>query len=180
MFNYLGNITDLSHHIIKHYTPGFKTAVDCTLGNGGDTDFLADNFEVVYAFDIQSEAVSKYELKGRSNVTAICSSHAQLDQYVERGVDVIMFNLGFLPGGDKTITTRKDSSMIAIEKSLDLLVSGGLLLVAVYTGHDEGKIEGDAIMEYMVSLPKDKFGVMLHRVVNRSEKSPYLLVVEKR
>ena len=91
-----------------------------------------------------------------------------------------MFNLGFLPGGDKTITTKKDTTLMAIKDSLELLKSGGLLLIAVYVGHEEGEKEGKELMEFLSKLSKSQYGVMLHKVINRSSSAPYLLVVEKK
>lgn len=180
MFNYLGNITELSHNIVKEYGRDFSTAIDATLGNGGDCDFLSDRFKKVYAFDIQKTAVEQYKLKNKSNVEVIKDSHSNMKEYIKEAVDVIMFNLGFLPGGDKTITTKKDTTLMAIKDSLELLKSGGLLLIAVYVGHEEGEKEGKELMEFLSKLSKSQYGVMLHKVINRSSSAPYLLVVEKK
>lgn len=180
MFNYLGNITDLSHHIVKEFGRSYNIAIDATLGNGGDCDFLSESFEKVYAFDIQEAAVEQYKLKNKSNVEVIKDSHSNMKEYIKDAVDVIMFNLGFLPGGDKTITTKTETTLIAIKDSLELLKSGGLLLIAVYVGHEEGEKEGKELMDFLSKLSKAQYGVMLHKVINRSSQAPYLLVIEKK
>lgn len=180
MFNYLGNITDLSHHIIEGYAREKKVAIDATLGNGGDCDFLCENFERVYAFEIQETAVEQYKLKEKKNVTIIHDSHSKMRDYIKEEVDIIIFNLGFLPGGDKNITTKVDSTMDAIKQSLNLLKNGAMLLIAVYVGHEEGAKESEELLAYLSQLPKALYGVMLHKVINRSESSPYLLVIEKK
>lgn len=180
MFNYLGNITDLSHHIIESYVNHKGVALDGTLGNGGDCDFLSDRFEKVYAFDIQSKAIENYKLKNRKNVTLIFDSHEKVKEHIKEAIDTAIFNLGFLPGGDKSVTTKVDSTLKSIEDTLSLLKSGGILIIAVYVGHEEGSKEGEALLEYTSNLPKNKFGVMLHKVINRSETSPYMLVIEKK
>lgn len=180
MFKYLGNITDLSHHIIDNYVENKNVALDGTLGNGGDCDFLSDKFHKVYAFDIQETAIEEYKKKNKDNVALILDSHENIDKYISEGVDVAIYNLGFLPGGDKSITTMVDSTLKSIESALNLLNSGGFLIIAVYVGHEEGAKEGEALLQYTSKLPKSKYGVMLHKVLNRSELSPYLLVIEKK
>lgn len=180
MFRYLGDITDLSHYIIKNFVIDKNIAVDETLGNGGDCDFLSENFKKVYAFDIQSQAIEQYKKRCKDNVTLICDSHANVEEYINEEVDVAIYNLGFLPGGDKSITTKAVSTLKSIEGTLKILKSGGFAIIAVYVGHNEGVHESEEVLKYASSLPKDKFGVMLHKVINRSEKAPYLLVVEKK
>ena len=54
------------------------------------------------------------------------------------------------------------------------------MLITVYRGHEEGKIEYLHIGDYLINLPKDKYAVMKHEIVNRSENSPMLFVVEKK
>lgn len=180
MFKYLGNITDLSHHIIESFIENKNVALDGTLGNGGDCDFLSDKFKKVYAFDIQEAAVENYKLKNRDNVSLILDSHENITAYINEGIDAAIYNLGFLPGGDKSITTKTNSTLKSIEGALSLLNNGGILIIAVYVGHEEGSKEGEALLKYTSELPKNKFGVMLHKVINRSELSPYMLVIEKK
>lgn len=180
MFNYLGNITDLSHHIIDSYVNNKVVALDGTLGNGGDCDFLSEKFEKVYAFDIQSKAIEEYRKKSKGNVTLILDSHERVNEYIKEEIDTAIFNLGFLPGGDKSITTKVHSTLKSIEYTLNLLKSGGILIIVVYVGHEEGAKESEALLKYTRNLPKNKFGVMLHKVINRSETSPYMLLIEKK
>lgn len=180
MFKYLGNITDLSHHIIENYVESKGVALDGTLGNGGDCDFLSNHFEKVYAFDIQKSAIEEYKKKEKSNVSLILDSHEHIDKYVKEGIDAAIYNLGFLPGGDKSITTMTNSTLKSVESGLNLLNNGGILIIAVYVGHEEGAKEGEALLKYTKELPKNKYGVMLHKVINRSELSPYMLVIEKK
>jgi len=180
MFKYVGNISDLSHYIIDKFIIEKKVAIDATLGNGYDTDFLADKFEKVYSFDIQKEACEKYLLKNLINVKIINASHHFFEKYIKEKVDCIMYNLGFLPGGDKNVTTMHDTTLMSIKKGLELLNNGGIMTICIYRGHNEGKIEETCILEYLKSLDKNKFGVMLHSYLNRDESAPILAVVEKK
>ncbi len=178
MFNYVGDISNLAHDIIKKYLKGFDTAVDATLGNGYDTDFLSKHFKKVYSFDIQHSAVEKYRASAPDNVILINKSHENLKEHVAEKPDCIIYNLGFLPGGDKTITTTSISTLISLQKASELINEGGLICIAIYTGHDEGKREKDAILKFAEELPKRQFGVMLHSFINRTN-SPMLLVIER-
>lgn len=180
MFTYTADFSSLTHYIIKNFIKEKKVAIDCTLGNGFDTDFLSDNFEVVYAFDIQKVACDKYKENKKQNVSVINDSHHKLSEYVNRNVNCIIYNLGFLPGGDKTITTCHDLSLESIKIGLDILESEGIMLITSYRGHDEGMSEYYCIKEYLDTLPKNKYAVMKHEIINRSNKSPVLFVVEKK
>lgn len=180
MFKYVADISVISHSIIENFLENKNCAIDATLGNGHDTDFLKENFKKVYAFDIQKEACKNYEEKGYDNVVVINDSHSEFENYIKEEVDCIMYNLGFLPGGNKEITTMHESSLKSIKDGLELLASGGIMTICIYTGHNEGKIEETCIMEYLQALPKNKFGVMEHSFINRKNNPPKLVVVEKK
>ncbi|MEW8957072.1 class I SAM-dependent methyltransferase [Clostridium sp.] len=179
MYSYVGDLSKLTHNIIKTYCRDFQLAVDCTLGNGHDCDFLRENFKKVYAFEIQEHIANKYLENNYDNVEVIINSHKYIKDYIKEEADCIMYNLGFLPGGDKNITTLYESSLYSISKSLDIIKPGGFITVAVYPGHEQGKNEKDGLYEFFKTLPKNKFGVMEHNFFNRSPKSPSLIVIEK-
>ena len=180
MFKYVGNISDLSHYIVKDFIENKEVAIDGTLGNGYDTDFLSSLFHKVYSFDIQKEACENYINKGKENVIIINDSHHLLNKYVNEPVDCIMYNLGFLPGGNKDITTLHKTSLESIKVGLDILRSGGIMTICIYRGHDEGKIEEPCILGYLKTLPKNEFGVMIQSYLNRQNISPLLVVIEKK
>lgn len=180
MFSYVNDISDLAHDIIRNYSKRFDIAVDCTLGNGHDSDFLSRYFKKVYAFDIQEEAVNRYLSRKKDNVRVFNVSHTNIDEVVDRAVDVVMFNLGYLPGSNKEITTLWESTEVAIDKSLKLLNEGGLITIAIYHGHIEGKIEKNGILEKMRNLNPKVYGVMTHCFHNRSEFAPLLVIIEKK
>ena len=179
MYKYVGDISKISQNIIKNYLENKEVAIDGTLGNGHDTDFLSENFKRVYAFDIQKEACLNYEKKNRENVNVINASHHLFKEYIKEGVDCIMYNFGFLPGGDKNITTLHETSLKSIKEGLDLLKSHGIMTLCIYTGHSEGKKEESFILEYLKELPKNEYGVMVHSFLNRNN-APKLVVVEKK
>lgn len=181
MFKYVSDISDLSHSIIKNNLEKRVVAIDATLGNGYDTDFLYENFEKVYSFDIQEEACLNYKHKEKNNVHIVNDSHHKFKEYVlEDKVNCIMYNLGFLPGGNKEITTIAETTMKSIENGLELLDNNGIMTIAVYRGHAEGKNEEHYIMQYVRKLPKNIYGVMLHEYLNRANAAPLLIVIEKK
>lgn len=181
MFKYVGDISNLSHYIINNFCMNKGLAVDATLGNGHDTNFLKDIFEAVISMDIQPEAIERYKEEGdNSKVKLICDSHANIDKYVTGNLDCVMYNLGYWPGGDKNVTTLADSSLESLKKSLELLNPGGIIAIAIYVGHSEGVKEENFIMNYVETLPKEKYGVMLHKYLNRALVSPRLIIIEKK
>lgn len=179
MYKYVGDISEISHFIIKSYSREFNIAVDGTMGNGHDTDFLAINFNRVYAFEIQEAPVDVYRNKNVENVTVIHDSHDKLQDYIDEKVDCIVYNLGFLPGGDKSVTTSTKGTIESVNQGLKLLKPGGIMCVSAYAGHEEGKLEYDALIEFTSKLKKNKFGVMHHEFLNRDKASPKLIVIEK-
>ncbi|MCT8975549.1 class I SAM-dependent methyltransferase [Clostridium sp. CX1] len=180
MYKYVTDVNKLSHHIIKEFCNKFDIAIDATLGNGHDTDFLSEIFGKVYSFEIQTSAVRAYKEKNKNNVIVIEDSHEEIKKYIKENVDCVMYNLGFLPGGNKDITTKSNSTINSLKESIDLLNSGGIITIALYRGHEEGKREETAVLDFVENLPKEVFGVMLHSYVNRLNNPPYLIVIEKK
>ena len=178
MYRYVNSVSELMHNIIENNFTVGDISVDATLGNGNDTDFLSSHFERVYAFDIQESAVSNYSLKGNKNVVLINDSHEFIKEYIKEPVGVFVYNLGFLPGGNKEVTTKSDSTIKSINAALELLSPGGAILIAAYPGHEEGKREAEEILSFVKELPKNTYGVMLHSFLNR-EKAPMLIIIEK-
>lgn len=180
MFNYANSVSELAHNIIKEYCVNFNTAIDATLGNGYDTDFLSSIFSKVYSFDIQKIATENYSEKCSENVTIINDSHENIDKYVSEKVDCIMYNLGYLPGGDKNITTKADTTLKSLCTALDILSSNGIIAICMYLGHEEGKNEKEKILNFVENLSKKDFSVVMHSYINRSNNPPILLLIEKK
>ncbi len=172
--------------IASHIKKG-GTAVDFTMGNGHDTLWLSREVGPegkVYAFDIQEQALScsreLLQAEGApKNYTLILDSHANAEQYVKEKICVGMFNLGYLPGSDKKVTTLRESTMQAVKAALNLLDDDGGLLIAVYPGHAEGTLEGIMLDEYFAGLDRKKICVSKLHIVN-SPTSPFFFLVEKR
>lgn len=180
MFNYINSFNNIIHSIIEQNFKDSNLAIDATLGNGYDTDFLKNKFKKVYSFDIQSQATDAYSDKNESNVTVILDSHENFDKYIDEKVDCIVYNLGYLPGADKNITTKCASTLKSIELGLEMLNNEGMMFIAMYPGHSEGKNEKDLILNLAKNLPTKNFGVLYQEFINRPNNPPCLLVIEKK
>lgn len=181
MFSYAKDVSLMAQDIIKNYCENLNIAVDCTLGNGHDTDFLSKYFNKVYSFDIQEVAIKNYENNKPSNVILVHDSHEEIEKYIgNEAIDCFMYNLGFLPGGNKDITTKANSSLYSIKCALKNLKNKGIITICLYIGHEEGKKEADILMPFFKFLDKSKYAVVIHKVINRNNISPSLIVIEKK
>ena len=172
------------YFILKHLKEG-DVAVDFTMGNGHDTEFLSKTVGEsghVYAFDVQKAAVESTAKNLAAagcpqNYTLIHDSHHKVKDYVKVPFKAGMFNLGWLPGGDKSITTLRETTMPAIEAAIELMDRDAILNVAVYPGHEEGDAEGNMICDYLASVSKHKVCATKVKILN-SPTSPYFIVIE--
>ncbi|WIV10962.1 class I SAM-dependent methyltransferase [Proteiniborus sp. MB09-C3] len=187
MYKYFNNVVSIAKALmIKRISKG-NIVVDATVGNGNDTLLLAQlvgEEGKVYGFDIQESAINNTNLKLIENnfnesVYLIKDSHENIDQYVVDKADLIVFNLGYLPGGSHDIVTKAETTVIALEKSLDLLKENGLLLVTTYVGHNEGKTEDRQINKYFSVIDQKKFNVLKFEFINQINYPPVLYCVEK-
>jgi len=52
---------------------------------------------------------------------------------------MVAFNLGYLPGGNKSIITVSDTTLSALKAAERILMPGGLISLVVYIGHPGGR-----------------------------------------
>jgi methylase of polypeptide subunit release factors len=167
--------------VCAHLQPG-DLAVDATCGNGWDTLALAEAVGPdgrVIAFDVQAEAIAATrECLGQhlDRVTLIQASHVNLADHLTGKAQAIMFNLGYLPGGDKALTTRTDETLPALQLALDGLDTHGLLSIVVYPGHPEGLEEAKAIDTWVAEL-KD-LRIFSYKRSNSRAPAPYAWFIQ--
>lgn len=181
------NTAKITREIISNHVKEGFNVLDCTVGNGNDTVFLADligDTGKVYGFDIQDQALeitrgklAKKKLEDR--VQLIKDSHENIDMYIEEKLDLIIFNLGYLPGGDKSIITKRESTLISINKSLNLLNRNGIILITCYTGHIGGLDEKNAVEDFLKRLDQKYYNVLKYDFINQINSPPILYGVEK-
>jgi SAM-dependent methyltransferase len=176
----------LSHLFLHSFVQSGQFAIDATCGNGHDTLLLAglvgENGHV-WGFDIQQQAlaetgqrVAEAGLSGR--VTLLHTGHEELARLVAVPVQVVLFNLGYLPGGDRAIITLPDTTASALKQALQLLAPGGIVLVTVYPGHSGGSEEQSTVEEWAAGLEPRKYHSWRMGQVNVSPTAPYLLLIQ--
>lgn len=181
------NVLEIARRLIAERLKEGETAVDATMGNGNDTLFLAQlvgEKGKVYAYDIQPQAVERTTERLKQvgvldRVTIRLTSHEEMT-LLDEEAGAIMFNLGYLPGGNKDITTQAQSTLRAIEAGLSLLRPGGIMTIMIYWGHEAGKVEKEAVEQYCRQLDQTKHLVLKYQYLNQQNQAPFLLAIERR
>lgn len=186
--NIIRNTTALAMHTVSSYIKEGDTVIDATCGGGHDTlalSQLVGESGKVYGFDIQEDAIRRTEelLKTEgapSEIVLVCAGHEHMTDFVDEEVSVIMFNLGYLPGADKNITTMTDTSLCAIETAANIIRKDGIVSVTMYPGHSEGAREREALIDWAKKLDKSKFHVAYTVMINQDDISPEILMVTRK
>ncbi len=156
--------------------------IDATCGNGNDSLYLATKYPnaKVVGFDVQPLAIenSKKRCIECSNVEFILDSHSNVLDYVDGEVSLAMFNLGYLPHADITVTTMADSTIMAIEKILELLISGGAIIITLYRG-ESNLAETNVVLEYLRTINKDFYIVSMYDLINLNG-NPFNVIIERK
>lgn len=182
------NTLTLAHRFLEEQVRPGAFCIDATAGRGRDTAFLcslAGPQGKVLAFDIQQEAVDStralLEEKGFSSMAqVILDSHSNMEQYAQaESVDAVVFNFGWLPGGDHRIFTTPQTSIPAIQAALRLLKPGGVCCLCIYYGGASGYGERDALLPFLETLDSDRYTVIVSRFANRPGDPPIPVFIYK-
>lgn len=178
-------VTGYCRHMMELQVRPGDLCIDATVGNGHDTAYLAElvgDSGHVIGFDIQKEALAN--ARGRipeefqRRVTLHCRSHERIAEYAKpETVSCIVFNFGYLPGGDHLIATRAETSLAAVKASLPLLRHGGLLLLTLYSGGDTGYEERDTLLRWAAALDPKEYLVLRTEYYNRRNDPPMPVMV---
>ena len=190
---------EMAHWMLKDIINTTDVVVDATMGNGYDTQFLAELGANVYAFDVQEEALNATEKrlddagiknqifeKNLSNlltepsVNLVLSGHEKLSEYVKEPIKAAIFNLGYLPKTDKSVVTKADTTLTALDALTNQLVVGGRIAIMIYYGHEGGMEEKDAVIKWTSSLPQKDWEVTSYAPLNQIHTPPILVLIEKR
>lgn len=175
-------VTDLVKIIIDR-KKDIKVAADMTVGAGNDSLYILENTKVerLYGFDIQKEAEEKAKKLIGEDLRFIfnLASHDQIENYVKENLDLAIYNLGYLPGGNKEITTQYQSTIKSLEKTLSLLNKEGMVILTIYPGHPAGKVESEELEKFLAKIDPKKYAVMKLSYQNRPKNPPYIIVIQK-
>lgn len=189
------SVLSFAHRLVSERLRPGDIAVDATIGTGSDTLFLAQAAGMkghVFGFDIQEEALTLTEQRLAQSsasviapVTLLLKSHAcmkdEIPQIHHGKLAAIMFNLGYLPSSasNKEIITMTDSTITALQASLDLLRPGGVITVVLYPGHPGGDLESEAVQQWASNIPQSIAQSIIYQQLQRSD-APFTIAVEKK
>ena len=185
--NHARNTHNIVSRYLNQYIKKGYICLDATIGNGNDIYTIArlvgENGKV-YGFDIQELAINNTRKLLKSHdildrAIIIRDSHENIDTYIEDKLNFIIYNLGYLPKGDKSIKTRKDSTSISIKKALKLMAVNSIMLITAYVGHPGGLEENITVNNLLNSLDQREFNVIKYEFINQRNSPPLLYAVEK-
>ncbi|EXJ22749.1 SAM-dependent methyltransferase, MraW methylase family [Alkalibacterium sp. AK22] len=178
-----------SHKLLESRLKEGDLVIDATVGNGNDTLFLNKLVKAagkVIGLDIQAEAIDRTRERIKNegvyeSVELHQTGHEQLGtlNINPESVAAVMFNLGYLPRGDKSVITLEHTTLIALKTSLTLLKTGGLITIMVYYGHPGGEEEKNGVIDFVRSLSQKEYQVLQYGFINQKNAPPFLLVIEK-
>ncbi|MDD5113737.1 MAG: class I SAM-dependent methyltransferase [Methylobacter sp.] len=184
-------LVNVAHELLAERLQPGDIAIDATVGNGYDTLFLAEQVAEtgkVFGFDIQHAALQAAQEKCQqanlqNRVSLIQASHADMAEHIPEAqhgyISAIMFNLGYLPGGDKTVITQTDSTLSALTAAIRLLSPRGLITLLAYPGHQGGDQETEQVSRWCEQLDNRQFNFNTHYSNTDSVSAPRLFVISK-
>lgn len=173
---------DFAHQFFEKLLLPEDIAIDATCGNGHDTLVLAKllpNGKVV-AIDLQPQAINKTKtlLEGRyPQVIFHQRSHETFpEDCLPESIKLIVYNLGYLPGGDKTVTTKREKTLNSLKNGLPLIQKGGCISITCYPGHAEGEEEEKALLPFCRDLSREEWSVSYTQWINRTKSPSHILI----
>ncbi|QBO36670.1 16S rRNA (cytosine(1402)-N(4))-methyltransferase [Periweissella cryptocerci] len=185
----LENALNYSHTLLQQVVQPGEFVIDATVGNGYDTEFLARLVGPiggrVLGFDVQLQAIEhttdRLDEAGITNTQLIHKGHEHVGEYLtDQEVAGAIFNLGYLPGADKSVITHGNTTLEAVSSILPRLRKEGLLVLVVYYGHPGGETELNAVMDYVEALPHTDYNVLQYGFINQENQPPFVLAIQKR
>lgn len=175
-------------HVTLAYIRQGDTVIDATCGAGRDTVILAravGETGKVYALDIQQEATDRTRERlieeGLSNVQLICDSFTSMGSYAAEGsAAAVVFNLGYLPGGDHSVTTTAAETLAGLREALRIIRPGGIVTIVLYSGHEEGAEEKRQVLHWAEGLDPGMYHVAYTGFVNQKNDPPEIVWITRK
>lgn len=190
-FSFFQSAVSLAHHYWDILVKEGDIVVDATCGNGKDSLFLAKKVlpkGTLIGIDLQEKAIEStsslleksLSQQQREKVFLFLQSHETFPEIVyQEKISLFVYNLGYLPGGDKELTTLCASTLPSIQKALQIVHPGGALSITCYPGHEEGAQEESLLKALFSSLSQEEWNVCHHIWSNR-RKAPSLFFLQKK
>lgn len=185
------NAVEFQHHLWNVVLKKANIIIDATCGNGHDLLYLFKNSlkeSNIYTFDIQKNALQYsrdkiFSLKeeNTSRIKFIHDSHENMKNHrIPTPYDLVVFNLGYLPKGDHSITTKADSTINAIKVATANLSTIGIVTIVAYPGTDYGAYERDCIKSFLEKIPQSNFNISHWKPINQTNNPPELFIIARR
>ncbi|TPR40117.1 tRNA (mnm(5)s(2)U34)-methyltransferase [Apilactobacillus micheneri] len=176
-----------SHTIMSQVIKSGDNVIDATVGKGNDTEFLSKLVKEhgkVYGFDLQKDAINitkkRLEKNNLNNTKLFNIGHEKIKEYVKDKINGAIFNLGYLPGGNKDIITKPKTTITAIKACLELLEKDGIVILVLYYGHPGGKTEKNAVIDFVKNLEQKEYSVLEYKFINQINEPPILIAIQKK
>lgn len=184
------NALEFSHQLLSNHVNAGDTVIDGTVGNGHDTFFLAQlvgSRGTVYGFDIQERAIQ--QTQERLTAAPINHTHVHLFNRGHQEIASVLppmaqvsgaiFNLGYLPGGNKQLITHAETTIQGLRGCISHLTVGGIIVIVVYYGHPGGQTEKNQVDNFCAALPQKQFAVLKYEFINQVHQPPFVLGIQK-
>ncbi|KRN39707.1 putative methyltransferase (putative) [Fructilactobacillus fructivorans] len=185
----LQSALNFSHTLLKKTVKPGDNVIDGTAGLGHDTLFLAQlvgQKGKVFSFDIQQSAIDATNHRINENEVQpqceiIHDGHENVKRYInDQPISAAIFNLGYLPTGNKTIITKPATTLKAVSAILNNLTPNGIIILVLYYGHPGGKEEKNQVLDFAGSLDQHQYNVLKYQFINQINDPPILIAIQKR
>ncbi len=172
-------------YLQQNYSFEGEAVIDATVGNGHDTEWLLEAVGPeghVTGFDIQAEALesTRNRLGNFENLALQLDGHENLMQYGFQEIACVLYNLGYLPRGDKSISTQGTTTIQSIQAASELLKVGGVIMMIAYPGHNAGKAECEGVESHLATYDQRRFQTWKFTFLNQKNNPPVMYCLEKR
>ncbi|WP_455200334.1 FAD-dependent oxidoreductase [Kaarinaea lacus] len=186
------SMVTLAKRYLSEQIKSGDVVIDATVGNGYDTEFLARCVGPegkVLGFDIQQQAIARasqrlasLQLKDRVTLYNVDHKHLldSIGSTLRGNIAAITFNLGYLPGNEKSVKTQTASTISALEQAIQLIKPGGIITVVSYVGHQGGGEEANSVQEFLKQSSGRNLNIKTFSSINIKDKAPALVVVTKK
>jgi hypothetical protein len=156
---------------------GYKPYVHWEGVISGETCFVQQAEEETRALGITRNTYSGIHLFRKGHETA---SEELTTCRKENKLAAAMFNLGYLPGGDKSVITSPQTTLRCVQILADHLRVGGVITLVIYCGHPGGDKERDVLLNALSSWDARRFHVLQYAFLNKENNPPFLLAIERK